>query len=300
MGSWKPFVSKVIQEFFWEIFIGSIFLILGAIYFFGWNTIRKWWFKRKIVPSFDKSISLYEREILPEFVEEKPKIKVIDENDDIPEDIPFGYIFVPEGEEELIWNTLIMYIPVSSSLKGIKILFDENLRKALFDLLSYKLGLKLNMQNLAVGFRDNALRKYREDFKVIEKIYDDGKLTTVILMEASERFRRRKGEISTSDVEEFSILVRIISEMDVKVIRVGHLDVSKDVDETFEAGRDIVLLARGRHTEKAIFISELLKEKGYELIPEEDLKLKNPHPGIWRFVDGKEVPFYRVWLRKSR
>lgn len=299
MDPWIPFVLKVIQESLWEIFIGLIVLILVAIYFFGWNKIRKWWFKRKISPSFNKSISLYE-EILPDFVEEKPKIKVIDEKDKIPEDIPFGYIFVPEGEEELIWNTLIMYIPVSSSLKGIRVLFDEKLRKALFDLLSYKLGLKLNMENLAVGFRDNALRKYREDFKVIEKIYDDGKLTTVILMEASERFRRRKGQISTDDVEEFSILVRRISEMDVKVIRVGYRDVSKDMDEAFEAGRNIVLLARGRHTEKAIFISELLKEKGYELIPEEDIKLKNPQTGIWRFVDGKEVPFYRIWLRKSK
>ena len=175
MGSWIHFVSNLIQESLWEIFIGSIVLIIGAIYFFGWNKIRRWWFKRKIRPSFDKSISRYE-EILPDFVEEKPKIKVIDKDDKIPEDIPFGYIFIPEGEEELIWSTLITYIPVSSSMKGIRILFDENLRKALFDLLSYKLGLKLNMENLAVDFRDNALRKYREDFELIEKMADLAKL----------------------------------------------------------------------------------------------------------------------------
>lgn len=193
-----------------------------------------------------------------------------------------------------------MYIPVSSSLKGIKLLFDENLRKALFDLLSYKLGLKLDMGNLAVSFRDNALRKYREDFKLIEKIYNDGKLTTVILMEASERFRRTKGEFSTSDIEEFSILVRKISEIDVRVLRIGEFDIMKDVEETIKKGRGIVLLSRGRYTEKAILISESLKEKGYELIPEDDLGLTNPQTGIWRFLDGKEVPFYRVWLRKSK
>lgn len=300
MDSWIYFVYEFIQESFWEIFLGSIIIILTTILVFGRNKIKKYWFKRKIKPKFDKSISLYEKEILPEFVETRPKIKVIGEKEKIPDDIPFGYIFVPEGEEELIWNTLITYVPVSSSMKGIRILFDENLRKALFDLLSYELGLKLNMENLAVNFRDNALRKYREDFEVIEKIYYGGKLTTVILMEASERFRRTRGRISLNDIEEFSILVRKIAEIDAKVVRVGEFDVSKNVEEIFETGRGIILLARGRHTEKAISISESLKEKGYELISEEDLGLPNPQTGIWRFVDGNEVPFIRIWLRKRK
>ncbi|GAI41803.1 unnamed protein product [marine sediment metagenome] len=178
-------------------------------------------------------ISLYEIEILPEFVDEKPEIKVYGEKDKIPEKVPFGYIFVPEGDEVLVWSTFIAYIPVSSSLKGIKVLFDENLRKALFDILSYKLGLKLKMENLAVCFRDNALRKYQEDFELIEKLYNDDKLTTV-LREASERVRQTKGDISTNDIKEFSTLVRKISEIDVKVIRVGDYDVSKDVDEVVD------------------------------------------------------------------
>lgn len=78
--------------------MGSIILIIGAIYFFGRKNIRKWWFKRKISPSFDKSISLYE-EILPDFVEEKPKIKVIDEKDEIPEIFPLVISSYPRARK---------------------------------------------------------------------------------------------------------------------------------------------------------------------------------------------------------
>lgn len=296
------FTSSLIQEFFWEIFFFVLFILLAAIYIFGRNRIKKYWFKRKVKPKFDRSIRTYEEEIVPEFVESRPDIKVLGEKEKIPDDLPFGYIFVPPGEEELIWRTLIAYIPVSSSMRRIRILFDEDLRKAMFDLLSYELGLKLHMEDLAVTFRDNALRNYREDFGVMEKIYTDGKLTTVILMEASERFGRTQGHITSSDVTEFSVLVRKIAEIDAKVVRIGmRYSVEKIVEEILKMERGVVLLARGRHIKKAISVSNRLKEEGYEGIPHEELGLPNPEEGTWHFEhpEPNEVPFMRIWLRKK-
>lgn len=296
------FLSKFLQEFYWEIILGLVVSVLAGMYIFGRNRFRRWQFSRKINPKFEKAIKVYEKEILPEFIETKPKVKILSSRDEIPEDLPFGYIFVLEGEEELIWSTLIAYLPVSSSLKKIRILFDESLRKSMFNLLSYELGLKLGMEDLAVNFRDDAMRKYPEDFRVMENMYEDGKLTTVILPEASKRLQITRGHISSSDVEEFSILVRKIANINASVVRIGTLtNVQKCVEEIVTTDRGVVLLARGRWIEKAIEFSERLQKENYEKIPGIELELSNPEEGIWHFEypEPNDVPFMRIWLRKK-
>jgi len=274
----------------------AIILFLGAL---GRNNIRRWLFARRVKPKLQEALSVYEKEIIPDYVDAKPEVKIVQRVEEIPNDQPFGYIFVPEGEEELIWNTIVTFLPVSSSLRRIKILFDENLRDSLFDLLSYELGIKLGKENIAVKFRDNALKKYKEDFQAMEKVYEDRKLTLIILQEASLRYRRCNGHITSSDVEEFSTLVRKIAQIDAIVIRIGHLPVSKYMEESSASKRGVVLLARGMNIERAVEVSEKLKENGYTEIPEKELGLPNPETGTWRFEHPKvhEVPFMRIWLQ---
>lgn len=289
-----------LSDFLGEIIVAiiiAIILFLGAL---GRNNIRRWLFARRVKPKLQEALSVYEKEIIPEYVDAKPEIKVIQKTEEIPKDQPFGYIFVPEGEEELIWNTIVAFLPVSSSLRRIKILFDESLRESLFDLLSYELGMKLGKENIAVKFRDNALKKYKEDFQAMEKVYEDRKLTLIILQEASLRYRRSNGHITSSEVEEFSTLVRKIAQIDATVIRIGQPPISKYVEEILASKRGVVLLARGKNIERAVEVSERLKEKGYTEIPEKELGLPNPETGIWRFEHPKvtEVPFMRFWLQR--
>ena len=285
------------EQFFWEIIFLVLFTVVGGVYLFGRNKIRRFLFLKKIAPKLQEVMSVYEKEVLPDYVETKPKIIVAQKTDEIPDDLPFGYIFVPEGQEELVWSTLIAYIPICCSLRKIKLLFDESLRRSLFDLLSYELGLKLNQENLAVAYRDHGLKTHKEDYKVMESLYQDKKLTIVILLEASIRLRKSGEHISANDVEEFSTLVRKIAQIDAVVVRIGKSPVK--VEEIVASGRGVVFLARGKNIEKAIRLSNRLEANGYVKVSEAELGLPNPEQGIWYFTypKVKEVPFMRVWLK---
>lgn len=295
------FLENFSQELFIEICVTIFLIFLATTYYFSRKKISNWWFGRKVKPKVKQALEIYEKEILPEYVTTKPKITPIEEKSQIPTDLPFGYIFVPKGQEELMWKTLIAYLPVTSSLRRIRILFDKNLRESLFDVLSYQLGLKMGKEEIAVKIRDIALDRHEEDFETMERVYSDGKLTTIILWEASLRFKRSQGKISTSDVKEFSRLVRKIAKIDAVVIRIGEMGVPQYVDKIIEVGRGVVLLARGRFIQKAVDISNELIKKGYELYPPQELGFTNPEIGTWLFeISMHAVSFMRVWLKKMQ
>lgn len=295
------FLENIPQDLLLGLSIPILLAILGATYYFFRKRISNWWFGRKVQPKLNKALELYEKEILPDYVTEKPKIIPIEKSSEIPPTLAFGYIFIPKGEEELIWETLIAYLPVTSSLRRIRILFDKDLRESLFDVLSYQLGLKLGKEEIAIKFRDLALEKHGTDFEAIEKIYLDGKLTTIILWEASVRYRNANGQISVSDVKEFSTLVRKIAEIDAVVIRVGEESVTQYVDEIFRIGRGVVLLARGKYISKAVDIANQLRGANYELYSSEELGFSNPEIGTWYFETTKKTAsFMRVWLKKVK
>jgi len=301
--SFEDFVLKFIEQFLWEIIFLIILAILGSVVVFGRNRIGKWLFIRKIKPALDQTMSVYEKSILPEYVEVKPKIEVVRKKEDIPAELPFGYIFVPVGQEELIWDLFLTYLPISSSIRRIRLLFDENLRKSLFDVLSYQLGMKLDKEEIAVKFRDNAIKAYADDFEVMDKIYRDGKLTAVILYEASKRLRKTKGKVSISDVKEFSKLVRKIAEIDAEIMRIHRRPASHYVEEALKLKRGVVLLARGAYIENAVRVSDELCEKGFEKFTPNELGFSNPETGTWYFVHPrspkKQVPFMRIWLKRK-
>jgi len=247
-------------------------------------------------------VSTYEEKVLPEYVETKPKLKVVLKKEELPSEHPFGYIFIAPGEEELLWDILLAVVPISSSLKSIRILFDENLRKSLFDFLSYRLGLELDKEDIAVKFRDHAVAVAPNDYEIIEKLYSGGKLTAIILMEASIRLQKTKGKPSTSDVREFSTLVRKIAEIDAEVIRVGEGHVQTYVEEALQKKSGVILLARGEYISKAVDVANALLTKGFQMFSEKELGFPNPEIGTWEFIEPKKkktVSFMRIWLKRT-
>jgi hypothetical protein len=294
---WGDLINKVIIPVAGAT---GVTITLALIYFFR-DKIKKWfWRKYKIEPVYEPMMSAYEQEILPEYIEVKPRIEVQLKKEDLPVEHPFGYIFVPTVDVERGIDILLACIPVSSSLKSIRILFDEKLRKSLFSYLSYRLGLETGFEDRAVRFRDIAMSQYPEEYEVIEKLYEEGKLTGIILIEAAIRFRKAKGKPSVSDVREFSRLVRKLVDIDVTVMRIGESSVDYYVERALGSKCGVVLLARGHFIEKAVEVADQLCEKGFELFTPDELGFPNPEIGKWHFVYPKErnVPLQRIWLKR--
>lgn len=296
-------------NYFFEILIGiSVIIITGLLYYFKDN-IKKRLFLRKVNEVFNPLMKDYREKIMPEGEQEKPKLVALTGDVDISskEEVPFGYIFVPMENEELIKPILISNIPLSSSFKTVRILFDESLRKNLFRFLSYRLALESNETELASRIRDLSMRQETQskDFEIIEKLFNDGKLNGIVLNEAKIRLKRTGNTPTISDVKEFSRLVRKISDFDVKLIRIGRLSdlkVNSYIESCKNEKKGIVLLARGENVEKAIKVSEDLNEIdtkigiSYIKYPSEELGFNNPETGKWVFEDN-EVPFIRIWLK---
>jgi len=245
----------------------------------------------------------FEKEVLPEYVETRPKLLVqLKEEDDLKEEPPFGYICIPAEEPEKVIKVLLTYIPVNSSLRIIRTLFEKKMNNALFDYLSYKLAIKTGHPEIAVKFRDKALEEYPQEYKTIEKLDRDGKLTSVVLEEAFLRIRKCHGEPSTSDIEEFSLLVKKIAEMDISVVRIGETSPQTYVKQILQKKGSVVLLARGLYVTKAIEIANRLLEEGYEYYSSEELGFHNPELGVWHFYHPPpehDVPLIRIWLKKE-
>jgi hypothetical protein len=290
-------LPDALSDLVYPVIVAIILAMLGAIAYSGRRRISNWWFGRKVNPYIKQAIDVYQKIILPEYDAIKPKVKIIEEKSEMPSSLPFGYLFIPRGQEELIWDTLIAYLPISCSLKRVRVLFDQNLRESLFDVLSYQLGMKLGKSELAVAFRDSSVAKHKDDYEAMEKIYSDGKLTTIILMEASMRFKKTRGHITVSDVDEFSKLVRKIAQIDAIVIRVGSAFVP--ADDLFKKKRNLILLARGGNISKAVVIANELLERGCEMYSQNELGFCNPEIGTWHFEGEEkgEKSFIRIWLK---
>jgi hypothetical protein len=299
-------ISLSILQLLWQDIIHGIIIavtgsIVLALIYFCRNRIEKWHWKRyKIKPVYEPMMSTYEKKVLPDYVEVKPGIKVQLKKEDLPAEPSFGYVFVPGKDAERAIDILLACIPVSSSLRSIRVLFDEKLRRSLFDYLSYRLALEIGKEDRAVAFRDKALREYPKEYEIIERLYEEGKLTGILFNEAIIRFRRANGKPSTSDMQEFSRLVKKLVEIDVMVIRIGEATAESYVEEVIEKKCGAVLLARGRYTEKALDVSSQLCEKSFELFSVEELGFSNPEIGTWHFVHPKEhdIPLMRIWLKR--
>ena len=244
----------------------------------------------------------FEKKVLPEYVETRPKLIVQLKKEDLPEEPPFGYIFVPPQDAETAIRFLVSYVPLNSSLRIIRALFDEKMRHALFDYLSYKLGMEINRPEIAIKFRDKALKEYPEEYKTIEKLDSEEKLTGIILEEAFIRIKKCRGKPSTSDIEEFSLLVKKIAEMDIAVMRIGESSPQVYAKQILQKECSVVLLARGLYISTAIEVANILIEEGYEYFSSDELGFQNPELGVWHFYyppPEHDVPLIRIWLKKK-
>jgi len=249
-------------------------------------------------------VSIYEKNVLPEYVEITPKLKPLLKKEDLPLEVPFGYIFVSVGQEELVDDIFIRDIPVSSSLKKIRLLFDKKLKRALFDYLSYRLGLELGKEDIAIRFRDRALDLNPKDYERIEKLDRDGKLSGIIFNECLIRLWKTSGKPSVSDVTEVSKLARKLADLDVVVVRVGEASPISYIEKVLEKRTGIILLARGRYINNAIDVAlKLINERDLKLIPQKDLGFTNPEIETWHFIhpekESESVSCMRIWLEKS-
>mgnify|MGYP000719329910 CR=1 FL=1 len=158
------------------------------------------------------------------------------------------------------------------------------------------------MEDIAVKFRDAAMRDHPEDYKVIERLYEDGKLTGILLNEAIVRLKKARGKISISDVEEFSTLARKLAEIDVKLIRIGPESDQYYIERILKEKQGVVLLARGKNIEKAIKVATQLCERDFEFFSQDELGFSNPEIGSWIFLYPKErtVPLMRIWLKRTK
>jgi hypothetical protein len=287
----------ILSGLVYPIICAIILAVLGAIAYSSRKRISNWWFGRKINPHIKQAVNVYQKIVLPGYDAIKPKVQIVEEKSEMPSTLPYGYLFIPKGQEALIWDTLIAYLPISCSLKRIRVLFDQDLRESLFDVLSYQLGMKLGKSEIAVSFRDASLARHKDDYEALEKLYLDGKLTSILLIEASIRFRKTNGNITASDVREFSTLVRKIADIDAMVIRVAsHSVISQEVLDT---KRNLILLARGRYISQAVNLATELETKGYELFSSDELEFSNPEIGTWYFEgeNPHEKSYMRIWLK---
>lgn len=300
-GETLDFFFQFFQQYLVETTVAVTVLVLSAIVVIFRHKIERWLFARKIKPVFDPIMAAYREEILPEYVEKTPEIRVVLRKEDIPSGDLFGYIFVSAGQEELASTIFVTSIPVNSSLRRIRVLFDEDLRRALFDFLSYRLALECGKEDLAVKFRDRGLRMDPEDFQIIEKLYDDGKLTGILLNEAYSRLQRERGKPTTSTIIEFSKLARKMSELDVAIVRIGDGSISSYIQGIKEKRGGAILLARGHYIEKAAVIAEKLRDDSFELYSPSKIGFPNPEIGTWHFLfpEEKTVPLMRIWLKRK-
>ncbi len=73
---------------------------------------------------------------------------------------------------------------------------------------------------------------------------------------------------------------------------------SKYVEDIMKLGRGVVLLARGNFIANAVYVTNQLREKGYELYTGEELGFPNPEIGTWYFEQQEiEKSLLRVWLK---
>jgi hypothetical protein len=308
----KPWSYFINHPLFVHITGGLILAFLLGLGIIFRNRIIKFLFLRKVkIKIYEPLEKNYKEKIIDDEDFTSPKLiaKIGEKDITESEEVPFGYIFIPMENQQLVKPILIANLPIASTYKEIRILFDESLRKNLFRFLSYRLAIESGETELASRIRDISLKLDDgggEDFEIIEKIYFEEKLDGIVLNEARVRLRKTNNNPTVSDVREFSRFVRKISEIDVNLIRIGKLldsTIYEEINKARVSSKGIVLLARGNFVEKAIKLSEELigdidskTGKSYSKYTYNELGFNNPETGIWYF-HSDTVPFIRIWLK---
>jgi hypothetical protein len=277
-----------------QIIVGLILFILTAVLLLGWKRIQFYLIKRKIKPHLDEITESYRQEI-GQYVETVPMLIVSDKK---PKESCYGVIFVTPEEIDAVEQVFLINIPPACSLRKIRLLFDPNLKRALFDFFSWRLAIRRKREDIGSKILDNAIKNYAKDFKTIQKLHEEEKLSEIVLQEALRRLRKYKNlaKISPDDVNEYSKIVREWGERKFKLVLVGPgavEDYTEKIASYLTIQGEVLALARGSYVKRLDKVCELCTKaiKPLYIKSEDD---------VWYYVEkDSTAPVRRIWFRRT-
>jgi len=288
MSLWLP------SSFVEQLVVGILLIFLGAVVVFGWKRIWFFWLKRKIEPRLDEMTKAYQQEI-GQYFETVPRLVVSDKKQ---QESPYGVIFVAPEEIDIVEQVFLLNIPPACSLRKVRLLFSPTLKRALFDFFSWRLAMRRKREDIASKILDNAMTNYPREFRTIQRLHEEEKLSAIVLQEALRRLRKYKdlAKISPDDIEEYSKIVGEWAERDFQLVLVGEKPL-ETYTEAIEVGlsghKEVLALARGGHVKRLRKVDELCQKAIRPLYAksEED---------EWYLVESDNtLPVLRIWFRRS-
>lgn len=282
------------DSFVEQLVIGLILVLVGAALVFGWKCVRFFWLRHKIEPHLNEMTKTY-REEIGEYFETTPRLVVSDRRH---EEKPYGIIFITPEEIDVVEQVFLLNIPPACSLRKVRLLFNPLLKAALFDYFSWRLALRRKREDIASKILDNAMTSYSREFKVIQKLHEEEKLSVIVLQEALRRLRRYKDltKISPDDVDEYSKIVKEWAERDFQLVLVGDKPPEaycEAISQGLSGYTEVLALARGSNVKRLRKVDELCTQviKPLYTRSEED---------EWYRVERDDtLPVLRIWFRRS-
>jgi len=278
------------------IITAIILAILGFLAAFFRQAIRFWWLKRKIQPKLNAIVESYRKEI-GAYVETTPQLIVTTHKPSID---TYGIIFVTPEEISAVEQQFILSIPISCSLRQIRLLLDTNLKRALFDFLSWRLAVVHRREDLASKIYDHATKAYPDDFDAIHRLHAEEKLANIVLQEALRRLRKYSDlrQISPADVREFSDIFREWAKRDFALIIIAAETETVEYVELamneLVKHLEIVLLTRGQSISKLVDIANGCKRRDSRLV---DYKKETDS---WYYpATDHTVSSMRIWISRG-
>jgi hypothetical protein len=288
--------SSPVPISFETIFTTAILAVIAFVVAYFRKAIYYWWLKRKIQPKLDKIVQSYQNEI-GAYVETRPQLIVTTRK---PSEETYGIIFVTPDEILAVEQQFILSIPIACSLRKIRLLLDTNLKRALFDFLSWRLAVVHGREDLASQIYDHATTAYPDDFDAIHRLHAEAKLSNIVLQEALRRLRKYSDlrQVSPGDVREFSDIFREWARRDFSLIIIGgetdkytYIDMAMD---ELAKHRELLLLTRGLSIAKLVDVVNGCKKRDSRL---KDYK-KDTDSWYYPSTDHT-VSSLRVWISRG-
>jgi len=281
------------SSFVEQLVVGLILILVGAALIFGWKRIRFFWLRSKIEPRLRELTETYRDEI-GEYFETTPRLVVSDRRQ---EEKPYGIIFITPEEIDVVEQVFLLNIPPACSLRKVRLLFNPLLKAALFDYFSWRLALRRKREDIASKILDNAMTSYSREFRVIQKLHEEEKLSAIVLQEALRRIRKYKDltKISPDDVDEYSKIVKEWAERDFQLVLVGDKSLeaySEAISQGLSGHREILALARGNYVKRLKKADELCIQA---IKP---LYTRSEEDEWYRVERDDTLPVLRIWFRR--
>jgi hypothetical protein len=285
--------SVTSSSFFEQFAVGVLLILVAAALALSWKKIRFLWIKRKITPRLNQITTEYQQEI-GEYVETIPKLVVSDKK---PGEEPYGFIFITPDEIDAVEQVFLISIPPACSLRRIRLLLDVNLKRAFFDYFSWRLAISRKREDVASKILDNAMRTYPDDFRAMQKLHEENKLSAIALQEALRRLRKYKDlkNISPDDINEYSKIVREWARRDFDLVLVYQNpadDYVAEINRSLARNREVLALARGSYVKRLEKASDICQKTSMGSL------YTTRETDVWYSVEQEDtMPVLRVWFK---